>query len=73
MNFKASDVKPGAVYGSRFNDRLWRLDGETMLTKGEFDVIWHECGRPHPTMERRDIAYYLSIGYMHEVVDSTFC
>lgn len=73
MNFKASDVKPGAVYGSRFNGRLWRWDGETMWTKGEFDVIWHECGWPHPTMERRDIAYYLSIGYMHELVDSTFC
>lgn len=73
MNFKASDVKPGAVYGSRFNDRLWRWDGETMWTKGEFDVIWHECGWPHPTMSRIDIAYYLSIGYMHEVVDSTFC
>lgn len=67
MNFKASDVKHGAVYGSRLNNRLWRWDGETMWTKGEGDVIWHECGWPHPTMSRLDIAYYLSVGDMHEV------
>lgn len=44
-----------------------------MWTKGEGDVIWHECGWPHPTMSRLDIAYYLSVGDMHEVEDSTFC
>lgn len=73
MNFKASDVKPGVVYGSRLNNRLWRWDGETMWTKGEGDVIWHECGWPYPTMSRMDIAYYLSVDDMHEVEDGTFC
>lgn len=45
MSFiNASDVKPGVVYRSKYTDRLWRWDGETVWTKGAGDVIWHESG-----------------------------
>lgn len=68
MSFiNASDVKPGVVYRAKYTDRLWRWDGATMWTKGAGDVIWHESGWPHPTMTRKDIAYYLTVGEFEEV------
>lgn len=69
MNFDINSVKPGAVYASRYNDREWRWDGETLWTRGKFDAIWHESGWPQPSMTRRDIAYYLTTGEMYEVTE----
>lgn len=66
MSFTANDIRPGVVYRAKYSDRLWRWDGETMRTKGAQDVIWHESGWPHPTMTRKDIAYYLNKGEFEE-------
>lgn len=69
MKYSAQDVKRNVVYRSKATDRLWRWDGETMWTRGKYDVIWHQCGWPHPEMRPIDIAYYLFKGEFEEVTE----